>query len=557
MAVADTVQSIKTHLQNAYAQIEALDGVVPANKNLESLTASIATLSENTTTIGPWGRLIYVTGNRARHVALQSEEEFNALCTDGDLNSTITIQNRIITKHTIIGFTFGADFPTAIPHYFLYHFVSVGVDRAITIPNGVAIIGNYFMASCSSYAYAMALPSSVTRIGTYFRSNNNSATTLTNLSATQITTIPLGFHASCRNIVTGLKLPNTLTSIGNNFLNACSSYNESIDISSPISSIGNNFLNGCSNFNNSIRINGDNGTIGYTFANGIRTNSTSSSPKSIDLTGTWKSIGDSFLANSAFLACPVNIAGDSLTIGNNFLAWNTNMSNNTANFTGTVVSIGAGFMQSSKSIRLAPTGLDAVKSVGNNFLYGTNVAAVKMPNLETAGDYFMAESGTVPTNGTALASFPALKSVGNYAFYKKIGGQFTPSLPALESVGTYFCSLCTFTSWGGFPKLTDVGTNFMGECFALQSNSAINIPATLTTQIPAGFLFNCPAITKVMVPNGVTFASSSSTLAVQNRPSSISYTNGITLSGAGAAAAKEALTDLTTGSERRKLIVVN
>ena len=44
MAIADTIQSIKTHTQNAYAKIGEKGGTVPANKNLENLSSSIESI---------------------------------------------------------------------------------------------------------------------------------------------------------------------------------------------------------------------------------------------------------------------------------------------------------------------------------------------------------------------------------------------------------------------------------------------------------------------------------------------------------------------------------
>ena len=44
MAIADTIQSIKTHTQNAYTKIGEKGGTVPTNKNLENLSSSIESI---------------------------------------------------------------------------------------------------------------------------------------------------------------------------------------------------------------------------------------------------------------------------------------------------------------------------------------------------------------------------------------------------------------------------------------------------------------------------------------------------------------------------------
>ena len=44
MAIADTIQSMKTHTQNAYAKIGEKGGTVPVNKNLENLSGAIESI---------------------------------------------------------------------------------------------------------------------------------------------------------------------------------------------------------------------------------------------------------------------------------------------------------------------------------------------------------------------------------------------------------------------------------------------------------------------------------------------------------------------------------
>ena len=46
MAITDTIQSIKTHTQNAYTKIGEKGGTVPANKNLENLSSSIESIPD-------------------------------------------------------------------------------------------------------------------------------------------------------------------------------------------------------------------------------------------------------------------------------------------------------------------------------------------------------------------------------------------------------------------------------------------------------------------------------------------------------------------------------
>ena len=45
MAIADTIKSMQTHTQNAYAKIGEKGGTIPANKNLENLSGAIESIS--------------------------------------------------------------------------------------------------------------------------------------------------------------------------------------------------------------------------------------------------------------------------------------------------------------------------------------------------------------------------------------------------------------------------------------------------------------------------------------------------------------------------------
>ncbi len=105
-------------------------------------------------------------------------------------------------------------------------------------------IGNYFLASCSSFNQPLTLPSNLSSIGSnfldYCHAFNQPLTLPSSLSS-----IGNYFLASCSSFNQPLTLPSNLSSIGSNFLYNCRAFNQPLTLPSSLSSIGINFLNSC------------------------------------------------------------------------------------------------------------------------------------------------------------------------------------------------------------------------------------------------------------------------------------------------------------------------
>lgn len=554
MTVADTIQSMKAHMRAAYDVIEEMGGTRPEELNLENLPAAIATI-EKKIPIGPWGRVIYFTNSEINGVALQTEEDFNALCTNGNLNSQITVQGATFTKYAVIQFEFGEKFPTAIPDYFLYYFTSVGVSKAVTIPSGVTSIGNYFMARCSTYNFAMTLPATITSIGTYFRAYNYGASSVPDISKTKITLIPASFLSCCYAMtgalvipegVTGISsyflaycsifngaitFPSTLKLIGDHFLAYCRSFNKPITITSGVTDLGSYFMFYTTSFSARLQITGGNGIIGDSFLRSSYLAYTTGAE--IILDGTWVSIGDFFCYAAFYLNIPISITGNDLAIGNQFL-YRAALLNSNLTLSG-VKSIGNYFMSRCIAFAKQLTFDEHLTTIGTNFMeycigittLPPDLSKTKLTDIPQSFMYACVSMTTAPVLPTSL------KTIGNFFLYRCLGLESTVTIPSgVTSIGTNFMAWCG--SYYRPLRLPD-GLTSIGEFFMYRDGAflgPLTVPASLT---------NLPA--------------SDYTLAVLDTTAP-TYKIGITITGDGAANFKAAYPDINS-STKRKLIVSN
>lgn len=550
--VADTISSMKAHMRAAYDVIEEMGGTRPEELNLENLPAAIATI-EKKIPIGPWGRVIYFTNSKINGVALQSEEDFNALCTNGNLNSTITVQGVTFNKYAVIQFDFGQSFPTAIPDYFLYSFTSVGVSSPVLIPSGVTSLGNYFMARCYTYNFAMTLPATITSIGTYFRAYNYSANSVPDISKTNITMIPSFFLAYCYAMTGALVIPEGVTGISESFLTRCYSFNGAITFPSTLKIISSYFLAYCRSFNQPItitsgiteidpyfmyytasfssrlQITGNNGAINASFLRGSYLSATTGAE--IILDGTWVLIGDYFCYASFYLNIPISITGNDLAIGNYFL-YRATIFNSSLTLSG-VKSVGNYFMSRCQSFTKQLTFDDHLTTIGTNFMeFCVNVTTMP-PDLSE----------------TKLTAIP------QSFMYWCTGMINPPTLPTtIKTIGNFFLYRCSgLESQVVIPSgVTEIGTNFMAWCGSYYR--PLVLPEGLTT-IGTLFMYRTGAfLGPLTVPASLTnLPESDYTLAVTNTVAP-SYKIGITITGAGATNFKAAYPDVA-GTTRRKLII--
>lgn len=609
MTIADTITSMKGNIQEAYDAIEDLGGDLPEYLNLENMADAIQSTAK-ATPIGPWGRVIYVNQTKAVGISLQTQDEFNALATSGDMNSAITIQGNTFLKNRVASFTFGSNFPTTIPDYFLYGFSNLGVGGLnVTVPSGVTTIGGHFMNGCIAYNYAMALPATITAIGIYFRANNG-AVSVTDLSSTKITAIPNYFHYNnyrltsnstvvipygvvsigdfflglCKSFNSPVILPATVKTIGHSFLRRCYSFNNAITINGTITSIGDYFLQGASAFNQSITIEGDDGTIGNYFLSEAYLGS---STNGIDLTGSWSSIGNGFAMNSSSLNGPITIAGNNLDIGNSFLYSCTALSSN-VRFTGTVRSIGRLFMAycpNLSSVFGNPSlstysALATIESIGDYCMYASKTGDVYTPPaLTSLGSGFL--SRALVQNVYHYS--PLLKSIPSDFCYLCHSSAINPKLCLggwVESVGNNFLAGSNFVSitrlvynsstqkFSGYSSLffysiTQVGTNFLNNCTSLALDPKWPLDLTGLTQLPAGFMYNCTAnIGQVNFGNDITlldsYANSSQPMGVYyGTDGAPAYVIGVTIGGPGAAKVLAGLPNSSSGYYRNLKAVSN
>ena len=171
MAIADTITSMKTHINDAYSKISDKGGTVPTNKNLANLSSAIDTI----TTGGGGG--------------------------SADLDALIDRSITSITNSTV----------TSIGNY---AFSGCTLLTTAEFPN-VTSIGSYAFSYCSKLTTA-EFPN-VTSIGSYAFSN---CTLLTTAKFPNATSIDSAFYY-CTSLTTA-KFPN-VTSIGSYAFYKCTS----------------------------------------------------------------------------------------------------------------------------------------------------------------------------------------------------------------------------------------------------------------------------------------------------------------------------------------------
>lgn len=194
------------------------------------------------------------------------------------------------------------------------------------------------------------------------------------------------------------------------------------------------------------------------------------------------SIGDNFMnACSNFSSFDASLATGLTTIGNLFLA-------NLHKLTGEL-------------------SLPTVTSVGNQFLHYTHFTSIKLPNLVTAGDNFIA--------GTWIQSLP--------------------SLPHCTTIGDYFCVDCSYltsATLSSIPLLETLGREAFEQCKILTTISLTGIPNI--TSIGQGFASYCNGTTNVSFPSSdisSCFQASDTKSFSASSTSSVSYTVGMATSG--------------------------
>lgn len=167
-------------------------------------------------------------------------------------NSTLTMPSSV---HAIgMSFLFGCrgfnkpltitgDGEASIGDQFMYQ--CTNFNSALTI-TGVGTIGAYFLANCYNYTKELIFDEHLSAIGEKFLYYAYGFNANLDMSKTAVTIIPNIFMNRCSNLVSYTpKLPQGLTTIGDNFMYYCSSLDTAPALPSSLTSIGSYFMNWC------------------------------------------------------------------------------------------------------------------------------------------------------------------------------------------------------------------------------------------------------------------------------------------------------------------------
>ncbi len=131
--------------------------------------------------------------------------------------------------------------------------------RQINFLDNVETIGDSFMSECTAWtngvsdstadynSYDLVLPATLTKIGTKFLNRCSSFNRTVDLSATQITAIPTNFLSNATS-VSKVILPPNLVTIGNSFLLNCAGLIAEVVIPETVTSIGSFFMGRCTSY---------------------------------------------------------------------------------------------------------------------------------------------------------------------------------------------------------------------------------------------------------------------------------------------------------------------
>ena len=288
MAIADTINSMKTNITNAYNAIQTKGGTIPTNKNLENLSTAINSIT--TTSKPEQEKTTEATNSRQIIVPDDGKTLSKVIVAAAPLPSSSNeiyknINKCLIDKNNkilILGCN-DSVIPSdgSVTSIGSHAFEDCSGLTSVTIPNSVTSIGSWAFYLCYSLT-SITIPDSVTSIGEGAFNNCSGLTSVT--IPNRVTSIGGDAFANCYNL-TSVTIPESVTSIGEGAFSNCSGLT-SITIPDSVTSIGIYAFDSCSGLT-SITIGNSVTSIGegaFTYCSGLRSVTI---PESVTSIGSW------------------------------------------------------------------------------------------------------------------------------------------------------------------------------------------------------------------------------------------------------------------------------
>lgn len=508
MTIADTISSIRTHLQDAWDAVHAKGGTSAGDDNLENLAAAIEALSG--------GAGIDFTAHPDAYVGMLG------LSAGGD-SGVEYITDEADARAVLAGTYAFNQLPLSL------------ILKVAFSPKanelGVTSIGNDFLRFAGPGESEWNRPA----LNLMSVEGLEHLTTVTSIGDGFLKSSSGGMDRSPIALQHLSGLPPNLTSIGDTFLSGQSQYNEPINIPDTVTSIGNNFLSNMAKFNSPIHFpeslttyDTQNGLLMYmnSFnqpivlpANmptipGIQGLSSFNSEITLPVNPT--AVENNFLAQCPAFDQPVTLPDSVVTIGTSFLANNSSF-NQPVVLSTNLQTIGNSFMYGALSFNQPLTFPDSLQSIANDALYDCQsfASVIHIPENVSWGSnsFFSTLLANVPYyagilvegTDTAIAQFKAAypNSTGYPARRvitsedeRAYGGYWTPStLYTIITDPSVIEQICngTFT----FPSNAS-GLTFTPKAGTISSITTLN-----------NFLKNAP---NGLTPNGLQFLTQVTTI---------------------------------------------
>lgn len=217
-----------------------------------------------------WGTIVYsTTPSGTGSYTLTNGADFDKL---GGTTDMVFSDGTTIVRSAVLGYTFGSDFRTTLPDYFLASMANINTD--ITVPSGVTSLGTNFLdnSKCGN----VTLPNTITAIPNGFMQNLRGYTGTGLTIPDSVTSIGKDFlHSASFNVP--LTLSSALQTIGANFLREDVIFSQNLTVPRTVSQIGDYFMYDCHNFGGILTADGRKLTVTTTWSNYMMSSSIPSS----------------------------------------------------------------------------------------------------------------------------------------------------------------------------------------------------------------------------------------------------------------------------------------